>query len=82
MLLNFFEGLAFGVNHRVYDEKLIQDAYDDVMKLTLFQFKDYINHHRHAGHANAWLEVEQLLVRWKSEQDAVQARRVPTGSGA
>ena len=79
-LLNFFEGLAVGVKHGVYDEALIKTAFATVMEHVLFQFRDYTESRRRSGQSDSWLEAETLVSQWQAQSHPPAAPRPQTGA--
>ena len=83
-LLNYFEMIAWGVRHSVYDEDLIRDSMASAMTLTCHRFGPYIAHKANHGQPDAWSEARACVAKWKREVEAraTQLVRNPTGNGA
>lgn len=67
--LNFFEGLAIGVDQKVYDANIVKIARKKSMKLNLRRFKAYIDHRREEVNDKLWIEQERLIQRWDEEDE-------------
>ena len=83
-LLNYFESVAWGIRHRVYDEDLVRDSMASAMNLTCYRFGPYIEHKANHGQSDAWSETRACVAKWKREIEAraTQLVRNPTGNGA
>ena len=67
-LLNFYEGLARGVFHGVYDEKIIKAARYNSMRKVFRAFNSYIESRRRASSPTAWKDSESLVDQWKADE--------------
>ncbi|MCP4755700.1 MAG: DUF4760 domain-containing protein [Proteobacteria bacterium] len=66
-LLNYFESLARGVSTKIYDERIIQVAWDGPMVRTMYKFSAYIENRRDTVSPDAWRELESVVTRWKAD---------------
>ena len=64
--LNFYEVIAVGVRHGVYDEGIIKSTYSYVMTACYRQFYAYIADRRLKGVVDFASEVETLVQKWQS----------------
>lgn len=64
-LLNFYEGLARGIFHKVYDEKIIKAARYNAMRKVFRAFNSYIESRRDNS-PHAWEQLESLVDQWKA----------------
>lgn len=62
--LNYFETLAGGVHQGVFDEEVIKNAYQEVFRGTVSQFRSYIDHLRNKGFTDAYSDLEGMSARW------------------
>lgn len=60
-MLNYYEGLAIGINQGVYDEKIIKKTWKGTMKRIDICFSDYIDYQRNEVQKEAWVEFTALL---------------------
>ena len=67
-LLNFYEGLARGIFHNVYDEKIIKAARYNAMKKAFRAFNSYIESRRKNLSPDAWSDLELLINQWKADE--------------
>ena len=80
-LLDFFDALSRGVNHAVYDEKIIKSSWGGVIDRTFDQFLPYIDWYRENVNPKAWSETEILIDKWKHENSIKREVRNATGQG-
>lgn len=69
-LLNYFNSLCRGVNHKLYDEKIIKSSWGGVIMRTYGQFKPYILWYRKNVSEDAWFDTERLVNQWEHESSA------------
>ena len=69
-LLNYFNSLCRGVNHKLYDEKIIKSSWGGVIMRTYDQFKPYILWYQKNVSEEAWFEMERLANQWKHKSSA------------
>lgn len=65
-LLNFYEGLARGVNQGIYDEGLIKTGRKNSMIMLCMSFASYIEHRRIIS-PKAWSDLTHTVDKWKNE---------------
>ncbi len=65
-LLNEYEAIASGVNHRLLDEAIVKTARKDALIQTYKRFKPFMEGRRQKYPQNppAWIELERLAGRW------------------
>ncbi|HRF05245.1 DUF4760 domain-containing protein [Accumulibacter sp.] len=74
-LLNFYEGLARGVSHRVYDVEVIKAGRRSAMINTLRAFNSYIESRRKESSPTAWTDLEALVAEWVADEKRKPQRR-------
>lgn len=67
-LLNFYEGLARGISHNVYDEEIIKTARHNAMEKVFRAFNSYIRSRRNTSSPHAWEQLEYLVSKWKADE--------------
>lgn len=67
-LLNFYEGLARGIFHGVYDEEIIKAARYNAMRKVFRAFNSYIERRRKISSPAAWKDLESLVDQWKADE--------------
>ena len=72
--LNYFESLAAGVHQGVFDEEVIKNAYQQLIKITLNQFSEYIDHLRGRGYSAFCLDIEGMTERWDEADKKIHLR--------
>lgn len=79
-LLNFYENLAVGISHGVFDDAVLHDSLGFVIPKTYDKFKPFIQQMRIAnGIADLYCELEWLVSEWTYSQNKKICRK-PTGS--
>lgn len=73
-LLNFYEGLARGVFHRIYDENVIKSGRRGAMTRASRAFDAYMKNRRATLSPNAWSNMDALVAKWIHEEKSQQAR--------
>lgn len=68
IVLNRYEGLARGIKAGIYSEAVVKMARRYAMEHTITAFKEYIEHERNAGARCAWIDSEDLIEKWNSEE--------------
>jgi len=63
-LLNYYEGLAIGINQGLYDERLIYSTWESTMNRICICFAEYIDYRGNEGQIKAWAEFTQLVKKW------------------
>ncbi len=79
--LNYYEGLARGVQQEVYDDEVVRIACRGIMKRTLERYRGYIADRRKMSpHKEAWTQMEKLCKKWdeKEELEKSKQSRSPT----
>lgn len=67
-ILNFYESLARGVKHGIYDEKVIKAAREGAMRRMVKSYKKYIEYRREIEqHPNAWNYLTDLVNKWEDD---------------
>lgn len=72
--LNYFESLAAGAHQGVFDEEVIKNSYQQLIKITLNQFSEYISHLRTNGYDEFCLDIEGMTERWDELDKKKQQR--------
>lgn len=78
-LLNFYEGLARGVQQGVFDEEAVKAGRKMSIIRMDFAFSNYIQHRRITDNPRAWNNLILLARKWQ-EQDESLEKRQTTGS--
>jgi hypothetical protein len=73
-LLNFYEGLARGINQGIFDEKVIKAARKNAMIVAERGFQNYINKRRTDMNPRAWSELSSICSRWQAADNHVPPR--------
>lgn len=68
-LLNFYDSLARGIFHKVYDEKIIKAARHNAMKQVFRAFNSYIDERRTKLSPAAWKDLESLIHKWQADEE-------------
>ena len=68
-LLNFYDSLARGIFHKVYDEKIIKAARYNAMKQAFRAFNSYIEKRRTKLSPDAWKDLESLIYQWQADEE-------------
>lgn len=68
-VLNYHESLAVGVLEGVYDENCIRNIRRSALELLFNAFKNYIDRFRSEIQPTAWSQQEQLINKWKIEDN-------------
>lgn len=66
-LLNFYEGLANGIDMGLYEELVIKEARRGSMIRTFTAFKDFIEYHKKEINPMAFVKYEALTNKWEKE---------------
>lgn len=66
-LLNFYEGLAHGITHKIYDNDVIRSSRQGTMRNTVRVFSLYIERRRDERSNNAWGDLTRLIQEWDNE---------------
>jgi len=66
-LLNYYEGLANGVDMGLYEEVIIKEARRGGMIRTYNAFSDYIKYDRAEHNPMAFVKYEALVKKWEKE---------------
>ena len=61
--LNYFEPLASGVHQGVFDEEVIKNSYQELIRITLKQFGAYIEHLQGRGYSAFCVDIEGMTKR-------------------
>lgn len=64
--LDFFEGIACGVNQKIYDEPVIKTNYKTAMIRAYYRFQNYIRKGRGNDFSSLYSELENLVKKWES----------------
>ena len=65
-LLNYYESLARGINQGIFDEEVIKVARKNAMSMNVIAFQHYITDRRTIS-PKAWLELTDIVQKWKDE---------------
>lgn len=68
-VLNYFEFLAAGVNHKVFDENIIKDLQYSIMMRFYTLFIEYIKHYRDAHSRGSRVSEQYITLIEKWEED-------------
>lgn len=82
-LLNYFEGLARGVRQGIYDQEVVENAFQRHMIRVFESFKYYIEFRRRKVHnPTVYIELEIITSEWQKElRNAPPAReKIAAGS--
>ncbi len=68
-LLNEYEAIASGVNHRLFDEAVVRMSRQDALIQTYKRFKLFIEDRRQKYPQNppAWIELQRLAEKWSEK---------------
>ena len=66
-LLNFYEGLANGIDMGIFEELVIKEARRGAMIRTYTAFSDFIEYHREEINPMAFIKYEALVAKWEKE---------------
>lgn len=77
-LLNFYEGLASGVNLGIYDEMTLKINRRGAMERDFAKFREYILYRRDQVSKSLFIEQEKIITRWHEEL-LIQSSRETTG---
>jgi len=78
-LLNFFEELATGIKHGVFDEEVVKSSLQTTISQSYTRFSLYVDHLRHNGRPRAFVECQAMVDRWRADSLS-QPARSPTGA--
>lgn len=73
-LLNFYEGLARGINQALFDEEVIKAARKNAMIRTERAFENYLIDRRNKISPLAWKDLSSIISHWKNLDDFVPPR--------
>jgi hypothetical protein len=66
-ILNYLEGLAIGIDKKIYDRDIIHSSLRSTFTRTYVRAKDYINErHKITAKQNSWVVFEALAKEWDS----------------
>ncbi len=75
-ILNTYEGLARGVNLRLYDEKLVKIARKSNTLAVYSIFREFILHRRlESNNPELWDEFEKLVLKWELEDKKLAEKK-------
>lgn len=66
-LLNFYEGLANGIDMGIYEEIVIKEARRSSMIRTYTAFKEFAEYHRQEISPMVFVKYEALVKKWGKE---------------
>lgn len=66
-LLNFYEGLANGIDMGLYEEVIVREARRGNMIRTHTAFKKFMNYHRSEVNELAFIKYKALVEKWELE---------------
>jgi DNA-binding transcriptional ArsR family regulator len=66
-LLNFYEGLANGIDMGLYEEIIVREARRGNMIRTHTAFKEFMNYHRAEVNELAFIKYRALVEKWEKE---------------
>lgn len=66
-LLNFYEGLANGVDMGIYEEVIIRETRRGNMIRTYEAFGDFIGYHRRENNERAFIKYGAIVKKWQQE---------------
>lgn len=66
-LLNFYEGLANGIDMGLYEEVIVKEARRGNMIRTHTAFKEFMDYHRAEVNELAFIKYKALVEKWVSE---------------
>ncbi|NVL90861.1 MAG: DUF4760 domain-containing protein [Desulfobacterales bacterium] len=73
--LNFFEAIALGVKHGIYDEDIAFEYFGSVLPEVSRWSMPYINERRNlANDATIYIEIEAVAERWRERNEAHQRK--------
>ena len=72
-LLNYYEGLARGINQGILDETVVKIARRTEMQRCERAFRDYIEKRRGFS-PRAWLQLSYIAGKWAGEETTVELR--------
>ena len=75
-LLNFYEGLASGVNLGIFDEITLKTNRRGAMERDFAKFRNYIMHRRDQVSKTLFIEQEKITTRWHEELLSKSSREV------
>lgn len=79
-VLNYFEGLARGVNQGIYDEGVIKGSFRGQMSRVFDSFQYFISDRRkYLNNSQIWVDIENLSCKWKVEFNNGSEVRKKTG---
>lgn len=73
-LLNFYEGLARGINQGLFDEEIVKSARKNSIVMADKSFQNYIAKRRTEMNSTAWRQLSSIASKWESEDHFVPAR--------
>lgn len=74
-ILNYYEGLARGIQQSIYDEQVIKSGRYGAMKKALYAFKPYIDERRISmNRPTAWENMESIVNKWEYEKTHKNSR--------
>ena len=76
-LLDYYEGLARGIEHGVLSERVVKAAHHENMARALRIFRPYIEEHRMQSIIGVWTRVETLVIKW-DDADAQHTQLAPS----
>jgi hypothetical protein len=76
-LLNFYEGLARGINQGIFDESVVRAGRGNAMIRAERAFFAYIDYRRRNVSERAWAELSDIAARWRADQ--ARPQRPPVG---
>ena len=66
-LLNFYEGLANGIDLGIYDEVIIRETRRGNMMRAHIAFEAYMDFHRNDRNPRAYIKYRALIQKWQAE---------------
>lgn len=72
--LTYYNSLAIGIKHRIFDETLMREERGSLMIRIYQTFEPYINYRREKFQAKVWCDYEEVINMWKSERTEVKWR--------
>lgn len=76
-LLNFYEGLASGIQYEIYDEDIIKNARKGNIKRIFRSFRLFIEA-RQDKFPTAWIEFSNLVKAWELEDKKANESKSPS----
>ena len=67
-LLTYYNSLAIGIKHRIFDEVLMREERGSLMIRIYETFEPYIKHRREKFQAKVWCDYEEIINKWRSER--------------